>query len=131
MGAVPARNPATSVLALPAVTGARRGEALKATWENVDLDCCILAVPRSKSGRTRYIPLSAVAVAILQRQLAKRQLHPENPYVFPSGRREGQPVEGVRGAWRRAKEAAGCPRTCVSTTCGTASQVPWPTVERL
>jgi integrase len=100
---------AASVLALLAVTGARRGEALKATWENVDLDRCILTVPRSKSGRTRYIPLSQVAVAILQRQLAKRAIHPENPYVFPSARREGQPVEGVRGAWVRAKKAAGLP----------------------
>jgi integrase len=100
---------AASVLALLAVTGARRGEALKARWENVDLDRCILTVPRSKSGRTRHIPLSPVAVAILQRQLAKRAIHPDNPFVFPSARRAGQPVEGVRGAWRRAKEAAGLP----------------------
>lgn len=100
---------AASVLALLIVTGARRGEALKAKWENVDLERCILTVPRSKSGSTRHIPLSPVAVAILQRQLAKRAIHPENPYVFPSARRAGQPVEGVRGAWRRAREAAGLP----------------------
>ena len=100
---------AASVLALLAVTGARRGEALKAKWENVDLDRCILTVPRSKSGRTRHVPLSAVAVAILQRQLAKRSIHPENPYVFPSARRAGRPVEGVRGAWQRARAAAGLP----------------------
>ncbi len=100
---------AAAVLALLAVTGARRGEALKAKWENVDLERGLLTVPRSKSGRTRHVPLSAVAVAILQRQLAKRQLHPENPHVFPSTRREGQPVEGVRGAWRRARATAGLP----------------------
>ncbi|EKM99421.1 MULTISPECIES: site-specific integrase [unclassified Acidocella] len=100
---------AASVLALLAVTGARRGEALQAKWENVDLERCILTVPRSKSGRTRHIPLSPVAVAILQRQLAKRSIHPENPYVFPSARLPGKPVEGVRGAWVRAKKAAGLP----------------------
>ncbi|MCB5943939.1 site-specific integrase [Acidocella sp. KAb 2-4] len=100
---------AAAVLALLAVTGARRGEALKARWENVDLERGLLTVPRSKSGRTRHIPLSAVAVAILRRQLAKRQLHPDNPYVFPSARRAGAPVEGVRGAWRRARIAAGLP----------------------
>ncbi len=100
---------AASVLMLLAVTGARRGEALKAKWENVDLERCILTVPRSKSGRTRHIPLSALAVAILQRQLAKRAIHPGNPCVFPSARRTGQPVEGVRGAWRRARAAAGLP----------------------
>ncbi|EKM99390.1 MULTISPECIES: site-specific integrase [unclassified Acidocella] len=100
---------AAAVLALLIVTGARRGEVLNATWENVDLERCILTVPRSKSGRTRHIPLSPVAVAILQRQLAKRAIHPENPHVFPSARRAGQPVEGVRGAWRRARVAAGLP----------------------
>ena len=100
---------AASVLMLLAVTGARRGEALKAMWENVDLERRLLTVPRSKSGRTRHVPLSAVAVAILQRQLAKRQLHPGNPYVFPSARRSDRAVEGIRGAWRRAKKAAGLP----------------------
>jgi len=75
---------AASVLMLLAVTGARRGEALKAKWENVDLERGLLTVPRSKSGRTRHVPLSAMAVAILQRQLAKRQFHPGNLYVFTS-----------------------------------------------
>ncbi len=100
---------AAAVLALLIVTGARRGEALKAKWENVDLERCILTVPRSKSGRTRHIPLSPVAAAILQRQFAKRSIHPENPHVFPSARLPGKPVEGVRGAWIRAKKAAGLP----------------------
>ncbi len=100
---------AASVLMLLAVTGARRGEALKAKWENVDLERGLLTVPRSKSGRTRHVPLSALAVTILQRQLAKRQLHPGNPYVFPSARRPDRAVEGIRGAWRRAREAAGLP----------------------
>jgi len=100
---------AASALMLLAVTGARRGEALQAKWEDVDLERGLLTVPpsRSKSGRVRHIPLSALATAILQRQLAKRQLHPDNPHVFPSNRRAGSPVEGVRGAWRRAKKAAG------------------------
>jgi integrase len=100
---------AAAVLALLIVTGARRGEVLNATWENVDLERCILTVPRSKSGRTRHIPLSPVAVAILQRQFARRAIEPDNPHVFPSSRLPGKPVEGVRGAWARAKKAAGLP----------------------
>ncbi|MGE4480871.1 phage integrase [Acidocella sp.] len=100
---------AASVLMLLVVTGARRGEALKAKWENVDFDRCILTVPRSKSGRTRHVPLSPMAMAILQRQFAKRAIHQDNQYVFPSARRSGKPVEGVRGAWIRAKKAAGLP----------------------
>jgi len=100
---------AAAVLALLIVTGARRGEALNARWEHVDFERGILTVPRSKSGRPRHIPLSPVAKAILLRQFAKRQLYPDNPHVFPSHRLPGQPVEGVRGAWARAKKAAGLP----------------------
>ncbi len=100
---------AAAVLALLIVTGARRGEVLNATWEHVDFERGLLTVPLSKSGRTRHIPLSPVAVAILQRQHAKRAIEPDNQHVFPSARRPGKPVEGVRGAWARAKKAAGLP----------------------
>jgi integrase len=123
---------AASVLALLIVTGARRSEAMLAKWENVDLERGLLTVPRSKSGRPRHIPLSAYAVAILQRQYTRCQADElerqaeiaktiargeaqagdgagPNPYVFPSHKVPGQPVEGVRGAWARAKKAAGLP----------------------
>jgi integrase len=121
-----------AVLALLIVTGARRSEAMLAKWENVDLERGLLTVPRSKSGRPRHIPLAPVAVAFLRRQRARCQAEElerqaemakavargeaqaeaetvPNPYVFPSQRRPGQPVEGVRGAWARAKKAAGLP----------------------
>jgi integrase len=123
---------AAAVLALLIVTGARRSEAMLARWENVDLERGLLTVPRSKSGRPRHIPLAPVAVAFLQRQQARCQAAElarqaelakvrargdaqaeeeaaPNPYVFPSQRRPGQPVEGVRGVWARAKKAAGLP----------------------
>jgi integrase len=123
---------AAAVLALLIVTGARRSEAMLAKWENVDLERGLLTVPRSKSGRPRHIPLAPVAVAFLQRQRARCQAEElerqadmkkartngdtqagedmgPNPYVFPSQRRPGQPVEGVRGVWARAKKAAGLP----------------------
>lgn len=96
---------AASALALLIVTGARRSEAMLARWDNVDFDRCMLTVPRSKNGRPRYIPLSAFAVAILQRQLTRRQA--DNPHVFPSHVRQGQALEGLRGAWARAKKKAG------------------------
>jgi integrase len=100
---------AAAVLALLIVTGARRGEALNARWEHVDFERGLLTVPRSKSGRPRHIALSPMARAILQRQFAVRALAPNNPYVFPSRKLPGQPVEGVRGAWARAKKAAKLP----------------------
>ena len=105
---------AASVLALLIVTGARRGEAMNARWEHVDLERGLLTVPRSKSGRTRHIPLSPIAVVILERQRARCQAGAgeealPTPYVFPSDKVPGQPVEGVRRAWVRAKKAAGLP----------------------
>ena len=96
-----------AALALLTVTGARRNEVLLATWDNVDLGRGMLTVPRSKSGRPRYIPLSPFAAAVLERQLARRA--DDNPHVFPSTRRPKQPMEGLRGAWVRVKRAAGLP----------------------
>jgi integrase len=97
---------AAAALMLLILTGARKSEVLKARWENVDMDGARLTVPRSKSGRTRHIPLSAPAVAVLRRQAAKAE--DGAVFVFP-GREPGEPLEGVRGPWLRAKEAAGLP----------------------
>ncbi len=98
---------AAAVLAMLTVTGARLSEIMLASWENVDLDRGMLTVPRSKNGRPRYIPLSPIAVAILERQATRRL--PDNPHVFPSWRRCGRAIESVRAAWRRAKKTAGLP----------------------
>ncbi len=119
---------AAAALALLTVTGARRDEIKLATWENVDFGRGMLTVPRSKNGRPRYIPLSPFAVAVLERQVARRDAAETerqaalakarapgkpvedkgpNPHVFPSQRRPGEPMEGLRGAWARAKKAAG------------------------
>ena len=96
-----------TALALLAVTGARKNEVLHATWTAVDLGRCLLTVPLSKSGRPHHIPLSPVAVALLERQ--RRRRVGEHPFVFPSPRRGGKPLEDVRGAWTRVKIAAGLP----------------------
>jgi len=121
---------AAAALALLIVTGARRSEVILARWEQIDLERGLLTIPRSKSGRPRYIPLSPVAVTILRRQEGLRRLIETerlaalaeardagaemvdtgpNAYVFPSHRRQGKSIEGLRGVWARAKKAAGLP----------------------
>jgi integrase len=107
MGALAADHDraAASAVALLALTGARRSEVLGARWEHVDLGRGILTVPRSKSGRRRHIVLSAAAAAVLQLQPRS----PEQPFVFPSTRRPGKPIEGVRAVWARAKVASALP----------------------
>lgn len=93
---------AAGVLALLAATGARRGEALAARWEDIDLDRRLWTVPLSKSGRRRHIPLSDLALRILNRQ--KRL--PGCPWVFP-GKDPEKHIEGVRKPWEKAKTQAG------------------------
>jgi len=44
-------------------TGMRRGEQFGCEWSWVDLDKCILTVPRSKHGEKRYVYLNDAAVA--------------------------------------------------------------------
>ena len=97
---------AAAALVLLILTGARKSEVLNATWQNVDLTGARLTVPLSKSGRTRHIPLSGAAIAVLQKQAAKAEKGAV--YVFP-GREEGKPLEDLRGPWARAKKAAALP----------------------
>jgi integrase len=70
---------AAACIALLALTGARKGEALAMRWEDVDLPRRTWRVPRSKSGRMRHIPLSDSAAALLARQPRL----PNVPWVFP------------------------------------------------
>ena len=98
---------AASALALLILTGARKQEVLRARWDHVDLDRGVLTVPVSKSGRPRHVPLSPAAVRVLEAQ-ATRKIS-GNPYVFPSRVVEGQPLQGLRKPWEKAKKAAGLP----------------------
>lgn len=95
---------AASAIALLAATGARRGEALAARWEHIDLDRQMWVVPRSKSGKRRHIPLSNAALRILSQ--IPRPL--ECPWVFP-GQDPDHHLEGLRKAWLRIKASANLP----------------------
>jgi integrase len=66
------------------LTSARTGEAIGATWSEIDLGARTWTVPaaRIKAGKEHRVPLSAPAVAILKRMADIRQ--GDAPYVFPS-----------------------------------------------
>jgi integrase len=98
---------AAAALVLLAATGARKQEVLRARWAAVDLDRGMLTVPLSKNGRPRQVPLSGFAVAVLRRQLARRE--GDNPHVFPSDLAPGKSLANVRRTWTRAKQEAGLP----------------------
>lgn len=92
---------AACAIALLAATGARRGEALGAKWEHIDVDRRIWTVPLSKSGKRRHIPLSDAALRILG-----RVPRVGSPWVFP-GSDPSKPIADLKKAWARVKDRAG------------------------
>ena len=53
------------IVGLLLLTGARVGELLQARWEHVDLERKSWFIPTSKTGRSRYVPLSMPALQII------------------------------------------------------------------
>ncbi len=84
------------------LTAARAGEAVGATWPEVDLDEGVWTIPasRMKAGRVHRVPLSREAVTILAR-LAKLR---SGAHVFP-GLRVGSRALSVRAVLRALREA--------------------------
>lgn len=76
---------AARALEFAILTAARTSEVLGARWDDVDLEKEIWTVPasRMKAKRDHRVPLSAAALAIVERLKAIRQ----NDLVFPGGRR--------------------------------------------
>jgi integrase len=76
------------VLELMILTAARRGEALGASWAEIDLDTAIWEIPpkRMKASILHRVPLSAAAVALLA-DLPRIQ---GNDFLFPG--RTGRPL---------------------------------------
>jgi integrase len=106
LGALYAETPAPirAFVTLLGETGLRRGEALALTWGAVADDLAHVRVLRSKSGRTRDVPLTARAREAL-RGLRRRDA---GERVF---RRIGASwPERARALWRRAKRRAKLPR---------------------
>jgi integrase len=66
------------------LTATRTGETLGATWNEVDLGAKLWTIPaaRMKAGKEHRVPLSDVALAVLQQMHETRH----SDYVFPGGR---------------------------------------------
>ena len=73
----------------------RRGELLGVRWRDVDIEASTLAIPLTKNGHARCIPLTRKAVAIL----SGRMTEDRNPadLVFPPS------ANAFRLAWERCK----------------------------
>ena len=84
------------------LTGARKQEALKAEWRQVDLANRTWVIPLSKSGTARKVAISDALVALLE-TLPSRE---KSPYLFTNPA-TAKPYVAIWYAWDSARKRAG------------------------
>jgi integrase len=107
-------NPATiAAIRLLLFTGCRLSEIRTLKWSHVDTERAMLNLPTSKTG-AKPVFLSAPALQVLAG--LRRPEDGTDAFVFSAlrQRRRGEPkaarpIEDLRGAWERIREAAGLP----------------------
>jgi len=92
------------IIPLLLLLGCRKRELLDSRWKEFDLERRIWRIPRSKSGKSRHVPLSQVALEILA-QLPRFE---GCPYVVPN-LDTLKPFVQLHRAWDNARKAAGLP----------------------
>ncbi len=95
-----------NVIRLLMLTGARRGEVLKARWEQLDLDRAVWTKPAAttKQRRLHRAPISGAAVALLR--MIRAHVPGDCPWVFP-GDASGKPVIEIKRFWHNVRAEAG------------------------
>jgi integrase len=96
-------SPAVDCIRFVMLTGCRPGEAMKATWEQFDIEPGFWVKPSShtKQRKIHRTPLGPAAIELLDRLRAikattrRRDL---SDYVFP-GQSHGQPLKQLHSAW--------------------------------
>lgn len=84
------------------LTGLRRGELFKLTWDDVDFERSLIRLRDTKGGKTENLPISGEALEVL------KSLDMESTYVFPG--KDGKQRKNFSGPWHRIREAAGLPK---------------------
>lgn len=92
------------IVPLLLLLGCRKRELLDARWEHVDFERRTLFVPLSKSGHSRFIPLSSAVIDILN-QLPRWD---KCPWVVPNPK-SLKPYVSIYFAWNTARRRAGIP----------------------
>jgi integrase len=87
----------------------RLREALKLTWDRVDIDSGVVTLTKddvktgSKTGRGRSFVLAPNTLERMRKRYADRG---SSPYVFPSKQDPSKPVHDNKTAWKAAKRRA-------------------------
>lgn len=91
-----------TLVAILLTTGARTGEILSATWQQVDFDRCIIDLTDTKNGERRVLPLVEPALSLLTTHSKVRQLRSD--LLFPAPTDPKKPAD-YRYQWNKLKEA--------------------------
>lgn len=91
-----------AIVGLLLLTGARVSEVLSAEWANVDLERRSWLIPMSKTGKSRHVPLSQVAIDVI-RQIKRKD---GARYLFPSRFDPRKPLGSIKHAWQTARDEA-------------------------
>lgn len=85
-------------------TGIRWGELVQLTWEHINLDSAVMTVlgRTAKTGKTRHIPLNAIALGVLKSW--KIQIGEATGLVF--GGAEGKVRNNIKKAWSNLTKSA-------------------------
>lgn len=82
------------------LTGARRGEVLRARWSDINLEMKLWTIPTSKNGKKRVLPISQSLHELI---LSIPKSSPT--YLFPSPK-TGKPQNDVYRSWDHARTKA-------------------------
>ncbi len=88
-------------------TGMRRGEILNLKWSQIDFANGYIKVDKTKSGKSRTIPMNSLVLSALKQQEQNKD-HIE--YLFWNSK-SNKPIQDVRKAFKKSCEAAGI--TCL------------------
>jgi integrase len=88
-------------------TGCRPGEAMKATWAQMDVEpgYWVKRSAHTKQRKVHKVPLSPPALALLDKLRDARKDRANNPHVFP-GQNAGESLKQIWGIWYAARDAA-------------------------
>ncbi|MBF0588669.1 MAG: tyrosine-type recombinase/integrase [Magnetococcales bacterium] len=93
---------ATAALAMMLYTGARSGNVLSASWDDIDMERRQWTIPRTKAGKAQVVPLNDAAMGVLENQ----EKVMVSRYVFP-GQKPWAHLTTVKKPWAAATKRAG------------------------
>lgn len=87
-------EPAGSIMQMLLITGQRKTETMRMKWEDIQDDVWTIPKTIAKGKRTHHVPLSHLAMDLLDKM---KQLNDGSPeYVFPSPVNPVQPIKDIK-----------------------------------